>query len=305
MRPLTGQFRTTTAVVRAPAKVNFSLRIVGRRKDGYHLLDSLVVPINLFDLVVTKLSLARRTSITLSCDTSEIPSGDDNLAVRAARLYLERAGVSARIDLRIEKRIPTGAGLGGGSTDAAAVLRAMNAVALEPIEGSTLRELALELGADVPFFMVGRAARMRGVGECLDPLGWAPPWPLVIARCENPLSTADVYAMYDRQALHSLTNRQAMGTIRRSTFQKMPLRHLLANDLEAAANRIQPGVDLLKKRLLALGARGALMTGSGSAVFGVWDWDVDAEAAAKRLRAEGYWATGAHALERVPGVTLE
>jgi 4-diphosphocytidyl-2-C-methyl-D-erythritol kinase len=305
MRPFTGQFGATTAVVRAPAKINLSLRVVGRREDGFHLLDSLVVPIDLFDRVAMKLSPARRTSVALACDTSEIPVGSRNLAVRAAHLYLEHAAAFARIDVRIEKRIPAGAGLGGGSSDAGAVLRAMNALAVEPIGKPTLQRLALELGADVPFFVVGRAARMRGVGERLDPLGWVPPWPLVVARCEESLSTADVYGSYDREAPHSLTNRRAMGTIRGSTLQKMPLRDLLINDLEAAANRIRPGVDLLKKRLLALGARGALMTGSGSAVFGFWERDIDAEAAAKRLRAEGCWATVARALERAPGVILQ
>ena len=201
------------------------------------------------------------------------------------RSFMQRTG-SAQVSIALIKRIPAGAGLGGGSSDAAAVLRALNALLGVPVARADLMAWALELGADVPLFVFGRPARMRGVGEILEPWPAAPSGPLVVAFAGAALETRAVYAKYD----DLLTMADPPSTIRALTPGREPLPSMLHNDLEAAAFHVQPALRSLKKRLCALGAEGVLMTGSGSAVFGVWkQWD-DARAAAERLRAAGVWA---------------
>jgi 4-diphosphocytidyl-2-C-methyl-D-erythritol kinase len=286
-------------VVKAPAKINLRLRIVGRRGDGYHLLDSTVVPIDLYDDVHIRLDRAALPSVALDCEPPDMaPAGADNLAARAAAWFMEQTGTTARVCIGLVKRIPAGAGLGGGSSDAAAVLRALNALLGEPIRPHELIASSLALGADVPLFVFGRPARMTGVGEILEPWSGAPRAPLVVAFSGTPLRTAAVYAKYD----DLLTMSAPMGTIRASVREPLPT--MLENDLEAAAFHVQPGLLSLKRRLCALGAEGALMTGSGSAVFGIWrHWD-DAWTAAERLRMAGVWARVVRVLERAPAVEL-
>jgi 4-diphosphocytidyl-2-C-methyl-D-erythritol kinase len=288
--------------VSAAAKLNLSLRIVGRRSDGYHLLDSAVVPIAIFDRLDVDLAPADPPGVSLICrPEGASPPGEDNLASRAALAFLRTTGIDVGVRIELEKRIPSGAGLGGGSSDAAAVLRALNAMTGWPLRGAPLTALALELGADVPFFLFGRPARMRGIGEELD--AWTPPFdcPLVVVFPGVGLSTRNIYAGYD----DSLTTNRPLSKIRGLTVGHVPLRSIFVNDLEAAAFRVQPALWKVKERLRALGAEGTLMTGSGSAVFGVWQhWD-DARAAAERLRAGGLWAQATEMLQRVPAVEME
>src|SRR5262245_17326703 len=143
------------AVVSAPAKLNLHLRVVGRRPDGYHLLDSIVAPISVFDSVTVRVTPASVTDVSLRCDPpGAAPETADNLAARAARAFLDRLGTNARVAIELVKRIPVGAGLGGGSSDAAAVLRGLNALLRKPVTAPVLRSWALELGADVPLFLV-------------------------------------------------------------------------------------------------------------------------------------------------------
>lgn len=170
-----------------------------------------------------------------------------------------------------------------------------------PVSPVQLADLALDLGADVPFFLYGRPARMRGIGESLQ--AWTPPFdmPLVVAFPGVGLSTKEVYARYD----DSLTTSRPLSSIRGLTVGHVPLRSILVNDLEAAAFRVQPALWKVKERLRALGAGGTLMTGSGSAIFGVWQRRDDAQAAAEQLRADGLWARATEILQRVPAVEME
>lgn len=290
------------AMVLAPAKVNLALRIVGRRPDGYHLLDSLVAPVAIFDRVrLSFCAQERGQDVRVSCSPAgAVPVGESNLAVRAARLYLQRTDTSARVEVGLDKRIPIGAGLGGGSSDAAAALRLLNALAEDPVPAALLAEWALELGADVPFFLAGGSARMRGIGEHLEAAH--PPFErrmaLVVAFPGTPLETRHVYAKYD----DLLTTEGPVSKVGGLSVDRGPLCEWLENDLEAAAFRILPIVDNLKRQLRALGAQGALMTGSGSAVFGVWDGAEQARAAAQALRAAGLWARATWTLDRLPAV---
>jgi 4-diphosphocytidyl-2-C-methyl-D-erythritol kinase len=289
------------SALNAPAKINLCLRIVGRRDDGYHLLDSLVAPVSLFDDLSVRVEPHTQTEIALRCEPAgSAPAGSDNLAVRAAEAFLQKAGLSARVSVALRKRIPAGAGLGGGSSDAAAVLRCLNALLSRPLERDDLAACALLLGADVPLFLVGAPARMRGIGEVLEPWSDAPQTPIVIAFAGAALDTRAVYAKYD----DLLTMSRSPSSIRALTPGQEPLGTVLHNDLEAAAFHVQPGLHALKKRLRSLGAESVLMTGSGSAMFGCWQrWD-DAHAAAEQLRTAGLWARVVHVLERVPAVEL-
>lgn len=292
---------TQRARVRAPAKLNLTLRVLGRRSDGYHLLDSLIVPIALFDLVDVQVEASRASEISVRCSPrGAAPEGPDNLVARAARLYLDRTGRSARIRIDLSKQIPAGAGLGGGSSDAAATLRMLNALSPSPASAADLSRWALELGADVPFFLSGGSARMGGVGELLEPTE-APVdrrAGLAVVFPGAPLETRHVYANYD----DLLTTESAVSRIPRLTVDRGSPYGWLENDLEAAAFRILPIVKDLKRQLRALGAHSALMTGSGSAVFGIWDGAERANAAARGMRASGLWARATWILNRLPAV---
>lgn len=291
------------ATVSAPAKLNLRLHVVGRRADGYHLLDSAVAPIALFDVVRLHAEPHPATEVALHCTPgAAAPNGPENLAARAATIYLQRTRRSARVRIDLDKRIPAGAGLGGGSSDAAATLRLLNALSEDPVPASELSAWALELGADVPFFLAGGSARMRGVGERLEPIPTplSPQAGLVVVFPGVPLETRHVYANYD----DLLTTEGSVSRVRGLTVGRGPLHEWLENDLEAAAFQILPIVKNLKRQLRALGARGALMTGSGSAVFGVWDGAEQASAAARAMRAAGLWARATWILDRLPAVEM-
>jgi 4-diphosphocytidyl-2-C-methyl-D-erythritol kinase len=289
------------ARVSTPAKVNLCLSIVGRRIDGYHWLDSIVAPIGLFDDVVIRITPSAALRVSLRSEPpGAAPDGDQNLAVRAADLFLRRVGIAAHVAITLTKCIPAGAGLGGGSSNAAGVLRCLNALLDRPVRHDDLTAWAVELGADVPLFLVGRPARMRGIGELLEPVDVEMEGALVVAFAGTGLDTRTVYAKYD----DLLTMSGRPSSIRALTSSRQPLRNMLHNDLEAAAFQVQPALRSLKERLCTLGAAGASMTGSGSAVFGWWQSWNDAAVAAEQLRATGVWAHVARVLEQIPAVEL-
>jgi len=287
--------------VLAPAKVNLFLRIVGRRADGYHLLDSLMVPISLHDHLYVRCApcpTAPLPQITVRVDTHDVPAGPDNLAHRAAALFLAETRTSLKVDIRIRKRIPVGSGLGGGSSDAAATLLALNRTLGLPYQCKELAEMGARLGADVPFFVYGRPGRVRGIGEQITVLDLPTPLSLVVCSDGCVLPTKQVYAMVEP----SLTRRKPAISIDALVSGRGPLSRVLVNDLETAAVKIHPEVLSLKARLMEQGAQGALMTGSGSAVFGVWPNDQQARTAARRLRRHGLWAAAVRTLAVSPAL---
>jgi 4-diphosphocytidyl-2-C-methyl-D-erythritol kinase len=289
------------AIVSAAAKINLCLHIVGTRDDGYHLLDSIVAPISLFDRLIIRSAPASAARVSLRCEpAAAAPPGDENLASRAALQFVRAADIAAAISIDLLKRIPVGAGLGGGSSDAAAVLRALNSLFGTPLSQEQLAALALSLGADVPLFLFGRPARMTGVGETLTPWQGRVHEPIVVAFAGAALGTREVYAKYD----DLLTTGRPASSIRAPAPGLAPLHNMLHNDLEAAAFHIHPALHSLKKQLCSLGAEGVAMTGSGGAIFGVWrSWD-DARAAAERLRVVGVWASVVRVLTEFPAVEL-
>lgn len=290
-----------TLRLRAPAKVNLGLALVGTRPDGYHLLESLFAPIDVCDeLTLTvepgPLAIALDLGPALDPDLPEavgsVPTGPDNLVWRAARLFCERAGLSASIRIGLRKAIPAGAGLGGGSSDAAAVLRGLVRLSGQAVDPGELARWALELGADVPFFLAPSPAFVCGIGERIERVEGLPELPLALVNPGKTLATADVYRTSDRLA-SALTKNRAGSTMRalsgltQNRRDLVPaLRDLLINDLEPAARQLCPAVARISERLERVGARVVSMTGSGATVFGVFDSEAAASDAAERLRAE-------------------
>ena len=272
--------------IRAPAKINLTLRIVGRRADGYHLLDTLIVPISLFDeLDVRKLRAParRRTKlIQVLCDHPAVPQDESNLVYRAAQLMMKRISGAGSICIRLKKTIPVGAGLGGGSSDAAATLIALNRLFGLKLSQSRLEKLGLKLGADVPFFIRGKPARARGIGEKLAPISKLPRVWLVIVYPGFAVSTAWVYQQVSEKLTKDIVNTSIAASP--TTFDELTRR--LENDLEDVTLRGYPKIAELKRKLLRGGAPGVLMSGSGSAVFGIFASRKAALAVFRRVRRE-------------------
>lgn len=252
--------------LRCHAKLNLVLRVLGRRADGYHLLETLLHPLQLHD----ELWMARAghgIALRLEAETERcrVDAGDDNLVVRAARLLLERTGAGGGFRCLLRKRIPAGAGLGGGSSDAAATLRLGNALLGEPLSRGELLPLARRLGADVPFFLAGGSQWGRGIGDELTP---QPVESMHFLLLMPPFGcpTAEVYKTYAAE-LNSARQQASIPLSSAPPFRDPDVRGGLVNDLEAAAERIRPELGGLRRRLEARGFGGARMAGSGSTLF--------------------------------------
>lgn len=267
---------------RAFAKLNLYLDIIGRRADGYHLVETVMHSVSLHDLVTVQLS--RGSGITISCGREDVPTDSRNTAYRAAELFLKEAGASARVDISIEKNIPSGAGLGGGSADAAAVLSLMNYGLGFPLNTEVIMKIAAQVGADVPFCVAGGTKLCRGIGEEISELPELDRHLneirgkyFVVAKPDFSCPTGEAYGRYDSDPLppHGGLDRfraalpGGFAPEMYNVFQKL-----------YADERI----DSLCGRLVELGAEGAVLTGSGSAVFGVFSDYEKAEAAVKELR---------------------
>ena len=261
-----------------------------------------MVPISLFDEIVVRVercSSARDAGIRVTSDSPAAPGGPGNLAHRAAALVLAHTGRSATVDIRIHKHIPVGSGLGGGSSDAAAVLLALNRLLGHLLGTAELARLGGQLGADVPFFVHGSPARVRGIGEEVSPVRLPRLPALVVCWDQYSLATKLVYA----RVAPSLTSSAVVSSIADFVSGGKLTAELLINDLEGPAAQIHPEVLALKSRLIEEGASGALMTGSGTAVFGVWPNGESAYGAAMRLRQRGLWAESVEVLAASPAAT--
>lgn len=247
------------------AKVNLSLVVLGRRPDGFHELDTLFQTVDLSDL----LEFEESDRFEFVCDVAGVPSGEENLVVRAARLLGEALGEPVRGRIVLSKRIPSGGGMGGGSSDAASALLGLSALwKVRPAEG-LLDSLAARLGSDVPFFLHGGTARGTGRGERIAPLEDAGPPTLLLLFPPWPVPTAEVFRTLGAQPLpesHELTDRGPARNLRRSGSGAFPDR----NDLEGAAERLRGELAVLRNALTESGATQARLSGSGSTLFGVF-----------------------------------
>lgn len=265
----------------APAKVNLSLNITGRRDDGYHLLDSIVVFTAFGDQI--DLSPDSGDSVRVSGPfAASLTAAGDNICLRALSAFREAGGEAGPLAIHIDKQIPVGAGLGGGSSDAAAMLRHLNGASAHPLSEERLAAVALSLGADVPVCLAGTAQRMQGIGEILTPLEPPPRGHLVLARPDAMLATGEVFRRWQ----------QAGPAGAASDTGSRPDRIIAAgNDLEAAATTLVPAIGTVLVSLRDCeGIIAAQMSGSGTACFGLFEDAGVAATAAQRLADSGLWA---------------
>jgi 4-diphosphocytidyl-2-C-methyl-D-erythritol kinase len=270
---------TRHARVRALAKVNLDLRVLARRPDGYHELRTIFQTISLADTLELAFTPARRTAVELACEL-DIPG---NLVTRAARLALGAMRKTGRVEMRLTKRIPMGAGLGGGSSDAAAVLLALPALVGKTLSMAALLELAETLGSDVPFFLLGGAAVGIGRGTELFPLPDGPSRQGLVVAPGVHVSTAEAY----RRLSPRLTSDSLQNKI--FSFQSQVWdrgRSQAANDFETVVFEEHGRLAALKRELLRKGAETAMMTGSGSAVFGLFPTREQTSRALRSLKKE-------------------
>ncbi len=260
--------------LRAPAKINLVLHVLFRREDGYHELYTIFQKVTFFDEI--HLRPAPRINLRVRGEI-EVPEGEENLCWRAAKLFFAAQGRSHGVEIILDKRLPKGAGLGGGSSDAAAVLKGLNELypSFSPEE---LLSLGQKLGADVPFFLSPYSTALaRGIGEILSPWPTHPAWYLLLCP-EIEISTAWAY--------HNLRL-----TTRREPPNYEPDQPLweqgLVNDFEPVIFSRYPVLKELKEELLRAGAQAALLSGSGAALFGVFLTEEEARAAQKLFRKKG------------------
>ncbi|MBN1903496.1 MAG: 4-(cytidine 5'-diphospho)-2-C-methyl-D-erythritol kinase [Deltaproteobacteria bacterium] len=251
--------------IKAPAKINARLEITGKRGDGYHDLFSIMIPVELFDHIHIKINDSGQ--ISLKSSGFLVPDDPSNLVYRAAKLFFNRAKIEKNgVEIVLNKKIPVAAGLGGGSSDAASTILALNELYSLPISENDLLQLALSLGADVPFFIRAEPSIATGIGEILEPIdNWPQFWYLLITpRVE--ISTAWVYQNYKME----LTSNE-YDYIRKSLKNgDIVIKDILKNDLEKVTCRSFPLISALKRRIMDAGAEGAMMSGSGPSVFGVF-----------------------------------
>jgi len=273
--------------VQAPAKVNLTLRVLGRRPDGYHDLESVVAAVTLFDV----LEFSASDDLHLACEGIPVSAGEDNLVLRAARLLQDESGTRAGARVLLEKRIPPGRGFGGGSADAAATLVALSALWGLNLAREDLVRLGARVGSDVPFFLGSPVAILRGRGERLKAVGARPPWWLALAWPDYGLATAEVYAALDRLAESVNGRPEATAILEALEGPASGAAALLVNDLERAARRVRlDGMDL-RAVFRQSGAASVGMTGSGSAYFALADTEGQARRYRDAARAAGAEAT--------------
>ena len=260
----------------APAKINLSFEIKGRREDGFHEIETLMAPISLADRLTIERSQATN-GIQFSCDDSSLPSGDDNLVVRAARLFRQRTQSREGIEIVLEKNIPHGAGLGGGSSDAATTLLGLNELFETRLEQKALVALAAQIGSDVPFFILGSAATCRGRGEIVERATLPARFNLLLVKPEFGVPTPWAYERWKNSrelpgvvyAAQTFSGARFVNDLERPVFEKFVLLGYLKTWL-----RLQPEVSV------------ALLSGSGSTVFAVLRDGADRDLVAERIRAE-------------------
>jgi 4-diphosphocytidyl-2-C-methyl-D-erythritol kinase len=277
-----------TLTLPAFAKVNFSLRILGRRPDGYHEILTVLQTISLHDTL--KITVTDGPHIVLSCDDGSIPAGAENIVIRAARALQKQCAPNMGAYIRLEKRIPSAAGLGGGSSDAAVTLLALANLWDTRIDSNELLEIAGTLGADVPFFFHGGTALATGVGKDIAEL----PDPsrekfLLVVKPNASLSTANAYSALKARSLTTAEAKTILSSSQRNEFFDNFDSEALQNDFEEVVFSLEPEIGRAKVALLKAGARAALLAGSGSAVFGSFDSGDALERAIQAIELEAGW----------------
>jgi 4-diphosphocytidyl-2-C-methyl-D-erythritol kinase len=270
-----------TVACDAHAKLNTWLRVLARRDDGFHEIDTVMIPIDLADRVVVRARDDDTVGLVVEGDAGGVPCDESNLVVKAARVVQQRSACGG-VDIRLRKVIPPGAGLGGGSSDAAAAVKAMNVLWGLSLSREDLLSVCAEIGSDVPFFLDGRAARCRGRGEVTTTVEVRDTGHYVLA-FSPPLGTAEVYARFDEIGGSASTAERPHGLTDDGVLHLRAINDReLTNDLAPAAYSLSPAMERAACALREAGIAHPSVTGSGSCVFGC----VDSELAARRARDE-------------------
>jgi 4-diphosphocytidyl-2-C-methyl-D-erythritol kinase len=270
----------------APAKVNFGLRILGKRPDGYHAIETVLQMLDLYDWLTVHANQAG--TIQLTCTPAVLPTDDANLIVRAAKLLQHVCGVRQGADITLDKRIPIAAGLGGGSSDAAAALLALDRVWRLRCPRSTLHDLAAQLGSDVPFFLHGPTALACGRGEVLSPLSPPPPLTGVLVNPGFGVSAGWAYGQFRGSSL--ATDQTTPSILRALASGNLEaLADVMVNDLEPGVAAAYPIIRQAQGTLSATGAVVTFMSGSGPTVGGLFPTGVDLQTALPALRRHPSW----------------
>lgn len=244
-------------VISAPAKINLSLRVLGRREDDFHDIDTVVVKL---PGLADELVISEADSFTFTCDVPELPSDGSNLVVKALHAFETTAGITCKVSIRLKKEIPHGAGLGGGSSDASMTLKALNEIYGNPLGPDELYRIAASLGSDIPLFLIDSAVRSTGRGEILEQVPSPPALPLVLLKPNFPVATPDAYKSW-----------QASIELPGVTYAPQSVNGVtLVNDLERPVFQKHRFLAEMKMWLLARKeVSAAMMSGSGSTMIAV------------------------------------
>lgn len=270
-----------TITLNCNAKINLSLDAISRREDGYHDLELIFLEIPIFDTVTV--SLRGDKEIYLTCDDESLPCDERNIAYKTASAFFAETGINYGADIDIKKRIPHGAGLAGGSADAAGVLKALNSLSGKPLDTDALLKLGVKLGADVPFCITGGCAFAEGVGEVLTPLPMPPKFYYVIAKPRESISTAYVFKNLDLKNRPEGLSVPAVATgIMRGDIDMIIENS--GNILESVTAIEVPMINDIKDIFTEGGAVLSLMSGSGTSVFGAFKTEIAANTAAEKVK---------------------
>ena len=265
-----------------PAKINLFLQITGKRSDGYHDLSSLMCCISLYDEMIIHVD---DRDISVVCDHPDVPQNETNLAHRAATLFLDTLKTSQGVEIVLKKRIPVAAGLGGGSSNAAGVLLGLNHHFGQPFSRNQLMAMGISLGADVPFFIFQKPALATGIGETLEAYCGLPANQILLVNPGFTVSTAEIY----RNLNLRLTKCKKKFTNAHLKKRGFDAALHLCNDLETVTASTYPEIHSIKEQLINYGALGALMSGSGPSVFGIFSEVETARHARDALSRDTDW----------------
>lgn len=267
-------------IIKAYAKVNLSLDVVGKRADGYHLLSSVMQSIDLCDEIIVKKNDSGK--IVIQSGHPHLPLGPDNIAYQACQLLKQHYQLDAGFTITIDKRIPIAAGLAGGSSNAAAVLRAVTKLCQLPIDEDTLQAHSLKLGADLPFCLMGGAALAEGIGERLMPLKSMLQYTLVLVKPAQAVATGAVYNALDHNAITQRPNNAGLiSAMQMGDFTAAT--RCMYNVLEPITSQSVADIAIIKRQLLDNGADFVQMSGSGPTVFGLFTSERLARQASENL----------------------
>lgn len=266
--------------IKAYAKINILLDIVGIKENGYHLLEMIMQSIDLYDVIdINKIE----KGIKIKCNKSYIPVNNKNIAYKAAELFMKTYGINEGVSINIYKNIPTSAGLGGGSADGAAVMKAMRKIFNVDISNKELEELGVKIGADVPFCVSGGTALCEGIGEIITPMSKFQNKILVVVKPKFGVSTKWVYSEYDNlNSVKKPETEKILNAVKNDDLKLVSSK--MANVLEEVTINKYGIIDGIKKDMLKFGALGAMMSGSGPSVFAFFEDSLSAQRCFEKMK---------------------